>query len=82
MADLNLVDFALRYGIIPAAGVIAYLLRNQQSHEVEIAILRSQLEGTKEMHTRELEAIRLDNRESFSKISAKLDSLEAFLRHQ
>lgn len=73
---MDLIDLILRYAVLPVGGFVWALHTKVQLHATEIAVMRSQLDASKDAHDRELR----DMKKTIDAIFAKLDSIEAALR--
>ena len=73
---MDLFDIILRYAVLPVGGFVWALHTKVQVHATEIAVMRSQLDASKDAHDRELR----DMKKTIDAIFAKLDSIEAALR--
>lgn len=72
----NLLDMALKYVVLPVAGFVWVMHTKLQSHATDLAVMRAQIEASKEAHDREFKEMR----RTIDAIFAKLDSIEAALR--
>lgn len=77
--DVNVIDVAkivIQWVIIPVAGFVWLLHKNQQQHQTDIAVLKAVHEANKEAHDREFKEMR----DNFKAVFAKLDNIEQALR--
>lgn len=73
---MEYLDPILRYVVVPIAGFVFVMYQKQQSHSVDIAVLKSELAKSQQMHDRELGEFRATLRS----IMEKLNSIEEALR--
>lgn len=66
----------IQWVIIPIAGFVWLMHRNQQQHQTDIAVLKAVHATTKEAHDREFKEMR----DNFKGVFAKLDNIEQALR--
>jgi hypothetical protein len=66
----------VQWVVLPVAGFVWLLHKNQQQHQTDIAVLKAVHEANKEAHDREFKEMR----ESFKAVFAKLDNIEQALR--
>lgn len=77
--EVNVMDVAkivIQWIIIPVAGFVWLLHKNQQQHQTDIAVLKAVHEANKEAHDREFKEMR----DNFKGVFAKLDNIEQALR--
>lgn len=70
------LDMALKYVVVPVGAFVWMLHNRQQAHATELAVMRAQIDASKEAHDREFKEMR----RTIDAIFAKLDSIEAALR--
>lgn len=76
---VNIFDVAkviIQWVVIPIAGFVWFMHKNQQQHQTDIAVLKAVHAANKEAHDREFKEMR----ENFKAVFAKLDNIEAALR--
>ena len=70
------IDMALKYIVLPVGAFVWLLHTKLQSHSTDLAVMKAQVEASKEAHDREFKEMR----RTIDAIFAKLDSIEAALR--
>ena len=78
-SEVGLFEIArvfMQWVVLPVAGFVWLLHKNQQQHQTDIAVLKAVHEANKEAHDREFKEMR----ESFKAVFAKLDNIEQALR--
>lgn len=73
---MDLLDMALKYVVLPVGGFVWMLHTRVQNHATDLAVMRAQIDASKEAHDREFKEMR----RTIDAIFAKLDSIEAALR--
>lgn len=70
------LDMALKYVVLPVGGFVWMLHMKLQNHSTDLAVMKAQIDASKEAHDREFKEMR----RTIDAIFAKLDSIEAALR--
>lgn len=77
--DVGIFEIAkvlIQWVVIPIAGFVWLLHRNQQQHQTDIAVLQAVHAANKEAHDREFKEMR----DNFKGVFAKLENIEQALR--
>ena len=73
---MDLLDMALKYVVLPVGAFVWMLHMKLQGHSTDLAVMKAQIDASKEAHDREFKEMR----RTIDAIFAKLDSIEAALR--
>lgn len=73
---LDVAKAIIQWVVVPIAGFVWLMHRNQQQHHTDIAVLKAVHAANKEAHDREFKEMR----DNFKGVFAKLDTIEAALR--
>lgn len=73
---MELLDMALKYVVLPVGAFVWMLHMKLQGQSTDLAVMKAQIEASKEAHDREFKEMR----RTIDAIFAKLDSIEAALR--
>lgn len=66
---MDIVDLILRWVVAPIAAIVVMLYRQQQAHNIQLAVLQNQADIVRTNHDREIK----DIKEMLNKILEKLD---------
>lgn len=73
---MDIIDLALKYVVVPVGAFLWAVHTKVQGHATDLAVMRAQIEASKEAHDREFREMR----RTIDAIFTKLDSIEAALR--
>jgi hypothetical protein len=76
MDIMELAKLLLQFAVIPIVAFVWMHYKMTQSHETEIAVMKSEYNLTKEGHDRELKEIKT----GFSEVLKKLDEIQKEMR--
>jgi hypothetical protein len=73
---MQAIEAILQWVVAPIAAFVVLIYRQQQRHDIAIAVLQAEASTARQAHDREIKEIR----ETSRAIMAKLDSIEEALR--
>ena len=73
---MDVLEFLMKWAVAPVIGVVFAIYNRQQSHALDIAVLKATASANKEAHDREFKQIQ----DSFKAVFTKLDGIEEALR--
>ena len=74
--SFDVISAVVQWVVLPMAAFVWVIYQRQADHHTDIAVLKSQHEGTKLSHDRELKEMK----ETIKAIFTKLDTIEQALR--